>query len=426
MNKLTLSAYILILAMGFFQPVVAEDWPTYQHDNRRSGVTAETLPEGLAEAWVYRSPSQPKTSWTPPAKWDAFSGNSGLQPMRNFDSAFFVTVKGDDVFFGSSVDHAAHCLDAKTGKEKWVYFTDGAVRLPPTWHEGKVYFGSDDGFVYCVNAADGQLLWKYKAAEKERMIPSNGKMISLWPCRTGVLVQNGQAYFGASLVPWNHSYLCSVNLDSGSPTYKNKLEGVTLQGALLSTADILYMPQGRSAPMRFDMATGKGKGSVGGSGGVFSILTPDEQFISGPNNQKPSQSEIRFFGGPKDKMVLSFQGMNRIVVAGERAFIHQKNELASIDRIKYAELFKTKTKDKSSCYQWRTPHDQPFGYIVAGRHLWVGSEGAVDRFEVDSGKSNWRASFKGRAHGLAAANGRLFVSTDRGSIHCFSLVAGSK
>ena len=110
----------------------AEDWPTYGHDNRRSHVTGETLALPLRLAWAYRSPLPPRTAWTGPAKWDAYASNEGLQSMRNFDPAFFVTAVGDRVFFGSSADNAAHCLDAETGAERWVAFAESPVRLPPS------------------------------------------------------------------------------------------------------------------------------------------------------------------------------------------------------------------------------------------------------------------------------------------------------
>ncbi|MEM7394150.1 MAG: PQQ-binding-like beta-propeller repeat protein, partial [Verrucomicrobiota bacterium] len=283
-----------------------------------------------------------------------------------------------------------------------------------------VYVGSDDGKVYCLNAADGQMVWSHRAAESERMIPSNGKMISLWPCRTGVLIQDGKAFFGASLVPWNPSWLCAVDIKTGKPIYTIKLSGVTLQGATLASAETLYMPQGRGTPLRYALADGKGRGALGGGGGVFCLLTEDDQFITGPNSQKPVEQEIRFFGGAKDQMMMSFRGANRILVAGDRAFIHQKDELVAVDRTLYASLVAAKKKDVSSSYLWRKPHVEPFSYILAGKHLWVGSEGRVTRFDADSGASTLDLAVVGRPYGLAAANGRLFVSTDRGAIYCFA------
>ena len=48
----------------------AEDWPTYRHDNARSGHTSQTLAiDRLHEQWVWRSPQPPQTAWAGPAKW---------------------------------------------------------------------------------------------------------------------------------------------------------------------------------------------------------------------------------------------------------------------------------------------------------------------------------------------------------------------
>ncbi|MBM4082371.1 MAG: hypothetical protein FJ278_21885, partial [Planctomycetes bacterium] len=49
-----LTAMVLgaILALG---TALGEDWPTYQHDHRRSGVTTEALKLPLTQAWVCSS-----------------------------------------------------------------------------------------------------------------------------------------------------------------------------------------------------------------------------------------------------------------------------------------------------------------------------------------------------------------------------------
>ncbi len=157
----------------------AQSWPTYRHDARRSGVTTEELKFPLQQTWVRIAKQPPQTAWTGPAKWDAYSGNSGLQSMRNFDPCFFVTAADGKAFFGSSVDDAVHALDAATGKEQWVHFTGAAVRFPPTIDSGRVYFGSDDGYVYCCDAASGDLIWRRQASTENQRITSNRKIISL-------------------------------------------------------------------------------------------------------------------------------------------------------------------------------------------------------------------------------------------------------
>ena len=41
----------------------------------------------------------------------------------------------------------------------------------------KLFFGSDDGFLYSLNLASGQLRWKFRAAPHARRIPGNKSAI---------------------------------------------------------------------------------------------------------------------------------------------------------------------------------------------------------------------------------------------------------
>lgn len=438
----------------------ANDWPTYQHDHRRSAVTDETLALPLAESWHYRSPVPPMTAWSGPAKWDAYAENEGLQSMRNFDPAFYVTVVGDSLYFGSSVDDAVHCLNAVTGEERWVYFANSAVRLPPTVRQGKAWFGSDDGYAYCVDAATGELIWKHKPSVDNRLIPNNGKLISMWPVRSGVLVKDGVAYFAGSLLPWEPSYLCAVRADTGEPVYVKEETGITLQGAMLASTDSLYAPQGRSVPLVYERATGKRLGGIEGSGGVYCVLTEDEQFISMPSSQKEKQDTVRIADAKKRQTLVSFGGANRMIVSGRYAYSHQGKQLKVIDRfqlialqgeidaLKAANAKRAKEKKaaaedeervavlekeiktaneaiaareaaKAGCERWSVEHPLPIGFMLAGETLFTGGDGRVTAVNANTGETTWHASVEGKAYGLVAANGQLFVSTDRGFIYCF-------
>jgi len=80
-------------------------------------------------------------------------------------------VVGGKCYIGSD-DMYLYCLEAggaptvaggvPTGNLVWKYKTDGAVRSSPAVIGGKVYFGSYDYYVYCVDANSGSLVWKYK------------------------------------------------------------------------------------------------------------------------------------------------------------------------------------------------------------------------------------------------------------------------
>ena len=437
----------------------AEDWPTYRHDNRRSGVTREKPALPLKQAWVHVAPTPPQPAWPGPAKWDAYAGIKGLKSMRNFDAVFHVTVVGDAVYFGSSADDAVYCLDAATGQERWSHCTDGPVRLPPACDDGKVYFGSDDGCIYCLDGTTGSPVWKYRPASDPRLVPSDGKLISLWPCRTGVLVQGGRAYAAASLLPWRASFLCALNADTGDGLYKSEHKDVTMQGALLASSQRLYVPQGRSAPLLFEIGTGKGLGAVEGGGGTYALLTQDAHLIHGPGNKTGWLAESD--GGSRDHLV-SFGGATRMIVAGTTAYLHDGEHLSAFDRAHYLDLQRQKrplvkkrseTQDEikklggkgdrakskkligqlrklktdiaaldaemAKCFGWKTDSAHPHELILAGNVLLAGGDNGVAAFDARDGKPLWNAPVVGKAHGLALANGRLFVSTDRGRIHCF-------
>ncbi|MGB2824361.1 MAG: PQQ-binding-like beta-propeller repeat protein, partial [Phycisphaerae bacterium] len=70
--------------------------------------------------------------------------------------------------------------------------------------------------------------------------------------------------------------------------------------------------------------------------------------------------------------------------------------------------------------KWRLPCRASDSLILAGRTLYAGGDGKVIAVDADSGRELWWDMVSGTARGLAVANGRLFVSTTRGHIKCFS------
>ena len=75
-------------------------------------------------------------------------------------------VTEDKVYIGSS-DKKIYCIDATTGTRIWSYTTDGYIRSSPAVIDGYVYVGSEDSKVYCLDAngnGDGttNLIWSYE------------------------------------------------------------------------------------------------------------------------------------------------------------------------------------------------------------------------------------------------------------------------
>ncbi|MGB0993063.1 MAG: PQQ-binding-like beta-propeller repeat protein, partial [Akkermansiaceae bacterium] len=78
------------------------------------------------------------------------------------------------------------------------------------------------------------------------------------------------------------------------------------------------------------------------------------------------------------------------------------------------------SKALASCEKWLIDFSTPHDLIVAGNTLIAGLDREVRALDLETGKVIWSAPIIGRAMGLAAINGRLYVSSDQGKIHAFA------
>jgi outer membrane protein assembly factor BamB len=68
------------------------------------------------------------------------------------------------VYFGSG-DGNLYALDAASGDLKWKFQTGDVVHSSPAYADGTVYFGSWDSFFYAVDAATGKEKWRFHSGE---------------------------------------------------------------------------------------------------------------------------------------------------------------------------------------------------------------------------------------------------------------------
>ncbi|MHC4628193.1 MAG: outer membrane protein assembly factor BamB family protein, partial [Planctomycetota bacterium] len=175
----------------------SDDWPTYRHDAARSGAAKTTVPAQLRQAWQ-----------TPIADNPRFRGGDVIPAKAGISS---LTVAAGKVFVAAVDRHTVHALAADTGAALWEYTAGGRVDSPPTYFEGRILFGSADGFVYCLRADDGALLWRFLAAPTDRRIMVYEQIESLWPVSGSVLVRDGIAHFVAGR---------SIFVDGGMRLYR--------------------------------------------------------------------------------------------------------------------------------------------------------------------------------------------------------------
>jgi outer membrane protein assembly factor BamB len=83
------------------------------------------------------------------------------------------------VFVGSS-DYGLYCLDARDGSQLWRFETVGNVQAAPLYDEKEdaVYFGSSDGALYKLDAGNGELRFRFATNSEvsERPVLSNGRL----------------------------------------------------------------------------------------------------------------------------------------------------------------------------------------------------------------------------------------------------------
>ena len=384
----------------------ANDWPTRLKDIRRGGMTSEKLVLPLSQAWVYTTARGPLPAWTEsPARHDNYHFYYDLKPRQNFDRCFDVAVVGDSVYFGSSSSGAVTCLNAaQGGKEVWTFFTDGPVRFAPQVAAGKVYFGSDDGFVYCLDAAGGTVVWSERAGPSAEKFWGNERMISVWPVRSSVLVDGADVFWTAGLFPGEGMFLCKRHAADGSGGW-TQTPAKPHQGYMLATSQFVLAPSGKSSPTIYRRDNGGSMGDLRKSqrdGGSWALITPDENIWSGPTVEGQTQ---RFKQDGKT-FVASVKDANSLVAGTLGIYYNTNSTIVRIDQHDHSPV-------------WKKEHVYPNSLIVAGRHVFAGGMGQVAAFDAENGRQLWSAPVDGNAYGLAVAAKRLYVSTNTGSIYCF-------
>ena len=190
---------------------MAADWPMWRCDAQRSGATPADLPARLSLAWSIELPEL-RPAWPDQAK-------------MQLDSVYEPVVAGQRLFVGSSHDDSLTAYDTRTGRELWRFYANGPIRFAPVAWGERVYLASDDGYLYCVNSADGRLAWRFRGGPSERRILGNERLISTWPARGAPVLADGVVYFAAGIWPFMGVFLHAVDAETGRAVWTNDGDG---------------------------------------------------------------------------------------------------------------------------------------------------------------------------------------------------------
>jgi len=442
-RSLKVLAFCLCFAVAL-PGIVAGDWPHYRGDSRRSGYTAKTLPKELAPQWTYKSGNAPRPAWP------------GRDTRMPFDQVYHTVISGDTLFFGSSADCKVYALDAITGKQQWAFFTGGPVRLAPVVWKDRVFVVSDDGFLYCLAAKDGKIVWKLRGGPADSMVIGNDRMVSRWPARGGPVIDEGILYFAAGIWPSEGIFLYAIDAASGKVLWCNDTDGsihmlqphvtmsksgISAQGYLAVDSERIFVPTGRGVPAVFNRSNGKllhfhlsviahagGAGIVVGDGlfvndRIFAGGSSYDSIFAGGSSYDTKSGQARKHETRQYQTVLHPGGV--LSWDGKKVNAHEWSRLEKIDRRgKTVEVMSAKEIGSIAC---------PYAgssLILAGTTIVSSGKGpggyGVSVVDIASKKPTFSAEVDGDPLGLAVAGGRLYVSTTSGRIYCFGPSAGDK
>lgn len=431
-----------IVVMMCYYAAYADDWPQYRADASRSGRSAESLPEDLSLRWVHRSFSPPLPAW------------KGKDTRMPFDHARQVAVAGGRLFYGDNADCAVHALDAASGRALWRFITDGPVRFAPAAWRDRVFAVSDDGFLYCLDAGSGDLVWKKRGGPDSSRIIGNDRIVSRWPARGGVTVKDDVVYFGAGIWPSEGIYLYALDPATGETLWLNETaggmvmdkphptayakSGVSAQGYLVAYDDRLIVPTGRGVPAAFDRTTGDflwfhhqkyreyGGSRVHVAGGILMVdAGNDRQTVLSSGTARGFFDPLGGERIARDTLpsiaAASYPGS---IVFAEAGAVH---DIPSDNAVVSHTIVDGNGKDRTDSVIHQPGRSiaipgftEGCELITAGSQIIVGSpDGRVFVVDHEDREVVWSASVDGAPLGLAVADGRLYVSTDRGILYCY-------
>jgi len=135
-------------------------------------------------------------TWKLPARQVAWDEVRRIAPDREYP----VYAQGGLVFVSCEHNGALLALDAKSGEERWRYHTEGPLRTSATGDGKRVFIGSADGHLYCLDHA-GKLLWKKRGGPSAQKVVGHERLISSWTTPATPLVHEGVVYYLAGYWP---------------------------------------------------------------------------------------------------------------------------------------------------------------------------------------------------------------------------------
>lgn len=403
----------------------------WRHDAARTGATSAGLPRDLREIWVQEFPPQ-QTAW--PASQDKLQFDASYQPI----------VIGRRMIVGSTVNDSVAAYDTHTGAELWRFYTEGPVRFAPAAWRDRVFAASDDGWLYALDLASGELLWKVRGGPRQRPIIGNDRLISTWPARGGPVVADDTVYYAAGIWPSMGVFIHAVDAATGAIQWTNSevssryithphgadaFGSISPQGALVVSGDDLLVPGGRTLPAVFDRRTGAFKsfqfGGKGGAGHAVMAAGPfyfvdDEMYLTADGALLALLRATIFDG----RRIIGANRDNLVVTP----YSESVEETPAVGR-RGEPITKKSFRAESVQHSLRYPGTP---LLMAGELVYVAGKDRLAAYPIAPPAGTepplepvWSVPFNDTVASMLAADDKLFVVTISGRIHCYGAEAVS-
>jgi outer membrane protein assembly factor BamB len=366
----------------------------------------------LAFSFVTIASSSSEAPAATESSWPMFRGNpslDGTSPSTLPDSLVLLwtfktekpvrssaAIVDGKVYIGSN-DGFIYCLDFETGDKIWSYETENAIEASPLVLGDKVYCGSVDSFMYCLDAATGKEIWKYETYDK-------------------ILSSANWAPAANGGPPWivfgsYDAFIHCVDSETGNPvwTYETAnyvngtpsiADGTVVAGGCDAQIHVVRVEDGTAAAIgdagayiAASVARADGKAYIGHYGNEF--LSFDIK--SGTIEWTYKDRAFAYFSSPA-------VGENQIVVGCRDKRVH------CIDR-----------ETGEGIWQFRTRGQVDSSPVICGDRLVVGSEdGRLYIISLDKGEEIWSYEIgEGILSSPAVASGKVVIGSEDGSVYAF-------
>jgi outer membrane protein assembly factor BamB len=383
-------------------------------------VSAIAIVFGMSVYLTYRAPapeiSAPEDSKVrplpidPDATWPIFRGDAALTGVANaslqlpLDRYWRFRTEGpvqsspviaDGRVYVGSDDGTLFCVDAARGQELWRYTTQDVVEAPPLVVDDAVVVGSHDGSVYCLDAANGELRWRIETGGR---IAGSANL---------AMTPDGAPFV---VVPSHDANLYALRLDDGealwtyaTQNYVNATPAIRDGEAVFGGCDeklhVVGLEDGRGRHAPIDSYVGAGAALLFGH-----AYLPTQGGVLHAFDLSGGRSTWRF-ARESAPMLASPAVQNRRVYVG----CHDGN-LYCLDASNGEELWRYSAGGAIN--------SSP---VAAGDVVVFGSEnGRLHAVRTDNGRAAWRYEL-GQPVGSspAVAGGAVIVGCDDGYVYAF-------